>query len=98
VSEERQTTIPHSSFGVEDCCGCLNAVIRGDVAEIACNECGAVIQAVPAAELDQALTKLELALDVATATCPHCRAVNLFPGFSEMKAFVCRECGQGVTL
>jgi transcription initiation factor TFIIIB Brf1 subunit/transcription initiation factor TFIIB len=97
VSLDRQTSIPHSCFGAKDCCGCLNTVIRGDQAEIVCNECGVVIQTVSAAELDRAITKLELALNVATAMCPYCGSVNLFPGFSEIKAFVCRECGEGVT-
>lgn len=98
MTPERQTTIPHSSFGAKECCGCLNAVIRGDQADIVCNECDAVIQTVPAVELDQALSRLELKLDMTATMCPYCESVNLFPGFSEIKAFVCRQCGQGVSL
>jgi uncharacterized protein (DUF983 family) len=26
--------------------------------------------------------------------CRHCGTVNLFPGFSQMVAFTCRECGK----
>jgi hypothetical protein len=39
-----ETTLPHSSFGGPDCCGCLNGIIRGDQADIVCNECEAVIR------------------------------------------------------
>jgi hypothetical protein len=28
---------------------------------------------------------MELTLDVASAVCPHCGAVNLFPGFSRIE-------------
>jgi hypothetical protein len=31
------TALPHSDFGDPDCCGCLNGIIRGDQADIACN-------------------------------------------------------------
>jgi uncharacterized protein (DUF983 family) len=41
---------------------------------------------------------MELTLDVTSAICPHCGAVNLFPGFARMLAFVCRECGKAVEL
>src|ERR1035438_5793132 len=42
------TTLPHSDFGDPECCGCLNGVIRGDQADIVCNECGTVLRTVPA--------------------------------------------------
>lgn len=93
-----QTTIPHSSFGNQECCGCLNGVIRGDVADIVCNECATVIRTVPAADLQRTLDEMELALEVATTICPHCSAVNLFPGFSETLAFTCTQCGRFVSL
>jgi DNA-directed RNA polymerase subunit RPC12/RpoP len=90
------TTLPHESFGDAECCGCLYAIKRGDVADLVCNECGATVRTVPASELQQTLTAMELTLDVAMAKCPHCGAVNLFPGFSEMIAFTCKECGEPV--
>ena len=46
-----ETTLPHSDFGDPDCCGCLNGVIRGDQADIVCNECGTVLRTVPAANV-----------------------------------------------
>jgi hypothetical protein len=37
-------------------------VIRGDLAEIVCNECQAVVRTVPAAERRRALDEMELTL------------------------------------
>jgi len=34
--------IPHESAGVE-CCGCIVVKVRGNDAELQCNECGAVV-------------------------------------------------------
>jgi hypothetical protein len=38
--------IPHELATGADCDGCLTVVERGDVAEIKCNSCGAVIDTV----------------------------------------------------
>jgi len=92
------TLLPHSSFGDPGCRGWLNSVIRGDQADIVCNECEAVVRTVPAGRLNQTLAEMELTLDIGSAVCPHCGAVNLFPGFTGMKAYICRECGEGVAL
>jgi hypothetical protein len=93
-----ETTLPHSEFGDSDCCGCLNGIICGEQAAIVCNECDAVIRTVPTGDLEQTLTAMELTLDVASEVCPHCGSVNLFPGFSRMLAFNCRQCGKAVLL
>jgi hypothetical protein len=90
--------IPHSDFGDPDCCGMLYGIIRGDVANIECNECEAVIRAVPPPALGKTLGEMELTLGVASEICPHCGNANLFPGFSEMKAYACRHCGELVRL
>jgi hypothetical protein len=34
--------IPHESAGV-NCCGCIVVNVRGNDAELSCNECGAVV-------------------------------------------------------
>ena len=91
------TTLPHSDFGDPECCGCLIGNVRGDLAEVTCNECGVVVKTVPVGELPQTLSKMELELEVADAVCPHCGSVNLFPGFSEMIAFTCQQCGKPST-
>jgi hypothetical protein len=92
------TILPHSSFGDESCCGCLNGVVRGRDAEIRCNECEAVIQTVPTSELQSTLNRLELGLDLASALCPYCGSAHLAPGFSKLMVFVCENCHNVVTL
>jgi hypothetical protein len=92
------TTLPHSCFGDPDCCGCLNGAIRGDQALIVCNECNFIVRAVPAAELRKTLAEMELTLEMCTEMCPHCRSVNVLPGFSKVTAFTCKHCGEAVGL
>lgn len=92
------TTVPHSSFGDPDCCGCLNGVIRGGQADIVCSECLCIVRTVPAVDLRRIFDEMELSLAVASAKCPHCGAVHLSPGFSELLAFVCDECEESVRL
>ena len=41
-----------------------------------CNECGAVLKAVPAREVKRTLDEMELSLDLATAKCPQCGSVS----------------------
>jgi len=92
------TIIPHSDFGSPDCCGCLVGIVVGERASIVCNECSAVVRLVPATELQKTLDEMEIGLSLATALCPHCRNVNLFPGLSAVTAYVCQSCGRGVEL
>ena len=92
------TMLPHSSFGDPGCCGCLNGVIRGESADIVCNECGAILKTIPADQLKRVFHEMELSLDLASAICPYCGAAHIAPGMSELHAFVCENCGQGVTL
>src|SRR5689334_7263278 len=42
--------------------------------------------------------EMELSLDLASEKCPHCGAVNLFPGFSQMFVFTCKQCGETVKI
>jgi hypothetical protein len=86
------TTIPHSDFGDPECWGCLNARIYGDEAELLCNECS-VVRKFPATELQKTLDAMELEIDFSTAKCSRCGAVNILPGFSDVIAFICRDCG-----
>jgi hypothetical protein len=65
---------------------------RSDVADLTCNECGFVLKTVPVADLRRTQDELHLSLDVATAKCPHCGNVNLFPGCSRMLAYICPAC------
>jgi len=65
--------------------------------EIKCNSCGLVVDTVP---LDRVGTRLmELAsVEICSAQCPNCGAMNTFSGFSVIEAFVCEECGEGVNV
>lgn len=96
MDEGAGTILPHSDFGDPECCGCLIAATVGDSAEIICNECGVVVRTVPTTDLRKTLTEMELSLDVASGICPHCLSVNLFPGFTRIESFVCKQCGLGV--
>ena len=87
--------VPHMDWGDENCCGCLIVRERGDQAEIACNECGAVIRTVPVEFAPCVM--LEVASGViCSVRYAHCDALNTFPGFSAIEAFICAECGESV--
>jgi len=85
-----------ADFGAPDCGGCLVANVRGDQAEITCNECGTILRTVAVGDLQRTLDEMELSLEMCSAICPHCGNVNVFPGFSEMIAYTCPECGRAV--
>ncbi len=88
--------VPHEGAGVE-CCGCLIVQVRGDHADITCNECGAVVRTVPAECAAAALVEMASGA-ICSARCTHCGALNTFPGFSAIEAFICSECGEGVAV
>ena len=92
------TILPHESFGDPDCWGCLNGIVLGDQADIFCNVCETIVRTVPASDLQRTLDEMESTLDMCTDMCPQCGQVNVFPGFSRMMAYVCRECGEPVNL
>jgi hypothetical protein len=87
--------VPHEVATGADCGGCLMVVAHGGVADLVCNSCGAVVDTVP---IDRAGSRLmELAsAEMCSALCPHCGAINVFPGFTVIEAFVCQECAEGV--
>ena len=90
--------VPQSDVGVEGCCGCLCPVERGDEADLVCNECGAIIQIVPIAQVEPTLLRMAMSQDFCSATCPHCGALNTVPGFTSIMAYICKECGEGVSV
>jgi uncharacterized protein (DUF983 family) len=69
--------------------------LAGDIANLVCNECGAILRTVPAAAADETLSQMASG-EITSATCPHCGMLNMFQGFSSMLAFTCRHCGEGV--
>ena len=95
--EREYLIVPHELATGGDCNGCLIIEERGDVVDLKCDSCGAVVDTVP---IDLAGARLmELAsTEICTATCPHCGTLNTFRGFTVIEAFVCRECGEGVSV
>lgn len=99
VKSDNLPIVPHSDVGDKECCGCLIAVERGDQTDLICNECGALVRTVPTAEVQQTLLRMALAQGICSAICPHCGALNTFPGFAFVEAYICcSECGEGVSV
>jgi hypothetical protein len=88
---EPKTIIPHDSLGA-DCCGCLMAVMRGDEADVVCNERGALIRTFPLPNLRKRLRNWRFLRDLlalrSSESIPR-SLVNL------IQAFICRECCEG---
>ena len=89
--------VPHEVAAGADCCGCLIVKVRGDQADITCNECGAVVRTVPV-ELASAVMVEMASTEICSARCTHCGALNTFPGSSAIEAFICTECGESVVV
>ena len=51
---------------------------------------------VPLADVERVVLELYETDAICSAVCSHCGAVNTFPGWSAIEAFVCSECGEGV--
>jgi hypothetical protein len=92
---DRIPVIPHESLGA-DCRGCLVIRVRADLADIVCDECATVIRKVALEEVEDALLQLVQKDTVCTARCRKCGALNTFPGFSAIIAFICSRCHRGV--
>jgi hypothetical protein len=87
--------VPHEDYDPE-CCGCIFPVARGEMADLVCNECGAVVNTVPAVEAEQILLRMAMSGGICSEICPRCAEVNTFPGFTSMETYTCRHCGKGV--
>jgi hypothetical protein len=83
--------VPHEIATGADCDGRLIVEEHGDVVNLKCNSCGAVVDTVP---IDRVGTRLMELASIARAQCPRCGRVNLFPGLSVIEAFICWECGE----
>ena len=79
--EHGHPVIPHEVVGGEDCHGCLIIQVRGDHADIVCNACDVFIRSAPTTEVDAILTSMARGA-ICSHRCPHCQALNTFPGFS----------------
>jgi hypothetical protein len=89
--------IPHENAGV-DCLGCLVPKVDGEQVRLVCSECAAVAATITKAQYEAGYVPEELRFEeVTTEKCPHCGALQVFPGFSSIDAFVCSWCGLGVS-
>jgi len=88
--------VPHEDVADVDCCGCLIVRTREGQADFVCNECGGIIRTVAVADIEAAMLELTKTDTVCSAHCPHCGALNIFPGISAITAFICRDCAEGV--
>src|SRR5262249_49135010 len=89
--------VPHELATGADCDGCLIVVEHGDMVEIKCNSCSAVVDTVPIDRAGHRLMELAGA-EICSTHCLHCGALNAFRGFSMIEAFICKECGEGVNV
>jgi len=62
---------------------------------VVCNDCGTICVTGSREEAQKRLAAMA-SDEMCSKGCPHCGTLNLFPGFSAMEAFVCKECGEGV--
>ena len=95
--ERGYLTIPHELATGADCDGCLVVEEHGDMADLVCNSCGAVVDTVSIDRVGPRLMDLA-SVEICSALCPHCGGVNTFPGFTVIEAFICQECGGGVSV
>jgi len=89
--------VPHEVATGADCCGCLVVQVRGDQADITCNECGTVVRTV-AVKLASAVMVEMASTVICSVRCTNCGAMNTFPGFSAIEAFICSACGESVVV
>ena len=78
-----------------ECCGCLNGIIRATVLLSLATNALRWSARYRRRTYQQTLTEMELTLELCSAICPHCGSTNLFPGFSQIMAYTCKECGAG---
>ena len=89
--------MPHMEWETQRAVAASLSEYEGDQAEIACNECGVVVRTVPAERAREVMLEMMSGV-ICSASCPHCGALYVFPGFSSIEAFICAECGKGVVV
>jgi hypothetical protein len=69
--------VPHADHGDSECCGLIMPEVRGDEADLKCNECGTVLCIVAAVEAEQALAAM-ISGELTSAIRPECGGTNFF--------------------
>jgi hypothetical protein len=100
IDDQGYPVVPHEFIRGVDCDGYLVVEKRGELADLVCNECGEIVRTlVPLNEVELVLAEMLFRTgEVTSHECPPCGHLNVLPGFSEMKAYVCFECGEGVSV
>jgi hypothetical protein len=76
----------------------VDAVDGSPYSEFICSTCFAILLTFQRVKVEEAkASNMPLTESVGSATCPHCGALNTFPGWSSIDAYICRKCGEGVT-
>jgi uncharacterized protein (DUF983 family) len=63
--------------------------------EFVCNTCHSILLTFQRLGTQNEESKPKQSI-VASARCPHCGDLNVFPGFDQILAYICQHCGQGV--
>ena len=71
-----------------------NAVTGSEYFEFVCETCHSILLTFQRLGTQSAEDKPPQT--VASARCPHCGDLNIFPGFDSISVYVCQHCGQGV--
>jgi hypothetical protein len=64
-----------------------------DQAEITSNECRVVVRTVPAERASEVMLEMMSGV-TCSASCPHCGALYVFPGFLSIAAFIAQSAGR----
>jgi hypothetical protein len=80
--------LPHCDLDPE-CCGCLFQVVIDEETRFKCNEWNGPFQGSSGTPYPRN--------GITEAVRPHCGKMNEISGFSEVFAFRCRFCGEGVS-
>ena len=92
--------VPHRSADkTTECDGCIvvDPADKPYKAKVYCSTCDVLYATVPWLEVSSVLVKL-MGATVASDRCPHCGALHTFPGFDQMLAYTCEECGEPVQM
>jgi hypothetical protein len=87
--------VPHAEHGDPTCPGLILPEPHGELTDLVCNDCGAVVATVLKDQENERLAEMAIN-SFCSETCPHCGALNIFGGFDAMLAYICRHCGEGV--
>lgn len=87
----RLPIVPHETVAALIVAGASLLLWKAAVSNCAASECGGVLGVI-----QTEILKSLVGLDDAEHNCTHCGKLNVFPGFTTMKAYVCDGCVKAV--